>query len=685
MVVKDKIVKNKSLIAAVFVIFIMLVVLEPWKVYAQGVTKVADLPFPLYRACCALGNDGNIYVFGGLTGSSTKSSSVIRFNPNDKSVSVVADLGNGFEGGWAVNYNGKIYVGSGYYGSQPTKKIFIFDPSDNSISTVTSPTSINVYSYAGHGNIGAFTHSNKIYVFYGIYLSSYQSTVKIYNINNNTATTVNLSISPTYYSISSYNGLAYIVGCNDKAVDTGVLVFNPTSNTLVKEADFPYMAGMATCFGSDGIMYAIGGCKFKTPQELKSDIIKYDPVSKTHVVAGSLPVPRWLSCAALANNGKIYVFGGLDSLSVSSNPTTDILEIDPSSLAAPPGDFVLSGTLDNNDADLTWTVSSSATDYILERSTDGTNFSQLIQTSDNTYTDPNLTPGTYYYRVKAQNNYGTRMSNVITLTVQVSAPNIPVLSITLDDTDAYLSWTSVQDSTNYILERSTDGTNFRQLTKTSGNTYTDSNLTPGKYYYRVRASNAGGTSEPSNVVSVTIQLVPPSKYWVFWPAGGQYVEVDWNRGNIDLTGDMVQLWREDTVSGIWLPVKDISDDEKDSFTWFDTNVMAGLNYKYQVRVYDPSSWDWRIAAESEWAVEDRPFPAPGGLRITSTTDSSATITWTPISGATRYQIRISIDGGESWGKSTVYGTTETVTRPCMVQVMAGTHARSQWSGILRVQ
>lgn len=685
------VVKNKPTLIIILAIFILLFLFKTWGAGAQGVAKVADLPVAVYDACCALGDDGNIYVFGGfINNTGSKSSSVVRFNPNDKSVNIVADLGNGYEGGWAVNYNGKIYVGGGYYGTQPSTKIFIFDPSDNSIDTVTSPSAMNVYSDAGHGTMGAFLYNNNICEFWGCSLSTYQTTIKKYDPTNNSATTISKPPAVTYYSVSSLNNLAYIVGYYDNlATNTGVLVFDPTTNSLNKVSDFSYWAGSAAAFGSDGMLYLIGGKQITGYQELKSSITQYDPINKTSAVVGNLPVGRAFFTASKANNGKIYVFGGMDSVTFGSGITAEILEIDPSAFTALPSDFVLSGALDGSNANLTWTAADGASNYILERSTDGTNYSQINQTTARAYTDPNLAPGTYYYRATARNNFGSSVSNIVVLTAQPNPPpDAPVLSVTLENTNnAALTWTSVTGATNYILEKSTNGTNFTTLTQTASTSYTDPNLETGTFYYRVSAAGSNGTSVPSNVVSVTIQPTPPPapRDWVFWPTGGQYVEVDWIRENIDLTGSMVQLWREDTVSGIWMPVRDISDAEKESFTWLDTNVTSGLNYKYQIRVYNPTNWSWKIAVESDWAVQERPFPAPGGLQIASSSDTSATVTWSTVNGAGSYQVETSADGGNTWNSSTVGGPPITVKKPCMVKIKAGTHSRSQWSGILRVQ
>ena len=68
-----------------------------------------------------------------------------------------------------------------------------------------------------------------------------------------------------------------------------------------------------------------------------------------------------------------------------------------------------------------------------------------------------------------------------------------------------LNWTdNATDETSFKIERSTNGTTFRQITTRGSNvkTYTNSGLSANTvYYYRVRAYNARGNSTFSNIIS----------------------------------------------------------------------------------------------------------------------------------------------------------------------------------------
>lgn len=304
----------------------------------------------------------------------------------------------------------------------------------------------------------------------------------------------------------------------------------------------------------------------------------------------------------------------------------------------------------------------------------------LIGTTTGTQYDlTGLTPGTNY-KVEVspvQNGVeGQKTSATFSTLVPDPVTNLQVTNITT--TSATATWTGTPSADYYkvYLNGSLAGT-------TTNTQYSFSGLTPGtSYTVSVSAVESGVESDK---VSTTFQTPLPPTFRVYWIPGGSDVRVEWSSNGSSIPSGWLQLWRQDSQSGIWMPAKEISEAEKDAFTWTDINVTAGLNYKYQIRLYNPTTWEWDVIAESNWAELERPFSAPGGLKITSKSDTSATVTWNTVQGATTYQVQVSTDGGATWQTSTVSGPPVTVPRPCQVRVKAGTHARSQWSGILTVQ
>jgi len=256
-------------------------------------------------------------------------------------------------------------------------------------------------------------------------------------------------------------------------------------------------------------------------------------------------------------------------------------------------------------------------------------------------------------------------------------PNTNDINALIEATDGSIS----EGATSYIIERSEDNINFTQLTETSQISYTDSCLSPGTYYYRVKAKNETGVSGPSNIVSVTV--LTPTSFKAYWD--GNYVKVEWDRGDLDIQGTKFKLWRMDSNTNKWISIWDIGD--INGFEYTDKWVLQGINYNYAIRSSDGlSEWyEWQTLAESGWATGDRPYQAPGGLRVSSYTDTTALVTWLPISGVTTYKVQISTDGGNTWQEFTIESPSVIVPCPCMMRVKADTHERSQWSGVVRVK
>lgn len=226
-----------------------------------------------------------------------------------------------------------------------------------------------------------------------------------------------------------------------------------------------------------------------------------------------------------------------------------------------------------------------------------------------------------------------------------------------------------------------NGVDYVQIAETEQVNYLDPELPPGTYYYCVKAKNESGISGASNIVSVSV--LRPIAFTAIWE--GNDINVEWNKGDQVIEGSKFQLWRMDSNINKWISVHEIND--INSFTYIDTWVSQGMNYKYAIMSRgELGSWyEWVTVAESGWATGDRPYQAPGGLRVSSFTDTTALVTWLPISGATTYKVQISTDGGSTWQESSVESPSVTVPCPCMMRVKAGTHERSQWSGVLRVK
>jgi hypothetical protein len=179
---------------------------------------------------------------------------------------------------------------------------------------------------------------------------------------------------------------------------------------------------------------------------------------------------------------------------------------DPSSLgaSAPTHDRV----------DLNWSDNAGdETGFRIERSTDGSSFSQIATLGANasSYSDTGRAASTlYYYRVRAYNGAGNSgYSNVASATTQAPPPppatpgSFSASAVSGSRID--LGWSDVADEAGYRLERADDaGGPFDEIADlpSGATSYSDSSLELGvEYHYRLFAYNGSGNSDAAGPVS----------------------------------------------------------------------------------------------------------------------------------------------------------------------------------------
>lgn len=250
-------------------------------------------------------------------------------------------------------------------------------------------------------------------------------------------------------------------------------------------------------------------------------------------VVGDIPGTYVTIGAALANAtsytdtsavaGTSY-FYRVVAYNASGSTNSNTVRVD--AVASPPAAPTnLVGTLaSQTGVDLAWTDNATdETGFVVERSGNGGPFVQIAAlgarsgTGSVAFSDSSVVPGTTYdYRVKAVNSAGSSAySNTVNIVVP-AAPTPPAPPSNLSATAALLNrsrdtvtvtWTdNSSDETSFTLQRATDSTFTAGLSTTTipANITTTVETVRRRvtYWYRVRASNAGGNSGWSNVVSV---------------------------------------------------------------------------------------------------------------------------------------------------------------------------------------
>ena len=194
---------------------------------------------------------------------------------------------------------------------------------------------------------------------------------------------------------------------------------------------------------------------------------------------------------------------------------------------------------------LVWEDNSTNEDgFAIERSIDGTNFTQIATVGANVTNYPDTTvfgSTTYHYQVQSFQVCGSGevySGNSNTGTATTPAATLPAAPTGLTATavascQINLTWTD--NSTNeisFVIKRSPDGTIFSPIASVGANVtnYSDSGLSAGTpYYYQVAATNNTGASVDSNIASNTTTALPAT------PTGLTAIAISTNQINLAWT------------------------------------------------------------------------------------------------------------------------------------------------------
>lgn len=236
---------------------------------------------------------------------------------------------------------------------------------------------------------------------------------------------------------------------------------------------------------------------------------------------------------------------------------------------------------------LIWTDrSSNESGFIIERSPNNVNFSQIgvVGTNSMTFSDAGLPAATtYYYRVRATNSVGnssaSNTDSVSTPTLTVpTAPAGLTAEISLETPgQVVLIWTDRSNNEDaFLLERSTDNVNFTEIDSIVENLTTVNDLTAAPltvYYYRVRATNAAGNSAYTSSAKITTPSV--------------YIKDNADSGGITITGSWTAATTTDGFYGTnYLHDGDTGSGKSVTFT---PTLAAGGSYTVYARWTDGSN------------------------------------------------------------------------------------------------
>ena len=259
---------------------------------------------------------------------------------------------------------------------------------------------------------------------------------------------------------------------------------------------------------------------------------------------------------------------------------------------------------------LTWTDNATnETGFQVMSSVNGGTFAQvaapgpLTGTGSVSWTDTTVLAGnTYTYQVRAINASGSSAySNTVTVTVPVAGglPATPtgLTAAITSSTQVTLSWIDTSNNqTSFAVWRSVNGGTYAQVatvtrtaaesTATGGAvTYVNTGLTAGTTYnYYVRAVNAVGRSNTSNLVTVNFTGIPTGPAaptaLVATVQVGPAVLLTWTDNATNETGFQVERFAIN--GGAFTQIAAPGPSATSSATYTDTAVTAGNTYGYRV-------------------------------------------------------------------------------------------------------
>ena len=338
-----------------------------------------------------------------------------------------------------------------------------------------------------------------------------------------------------------------------------------------------------------------------------------------------------------------YVVTATNGVDTSADSTQDSAKP-----IAPPATFT--AIAGNAQVSLSWTASTGATSYTVERGTaSGIHTTTISPGNVTSYVDSSVANGTtYYYVVIANNATGSSDDSVERSAMpRPPIPAAPTFSgLSINDSQVALSWSTVTDAATYTLKRSvTSGSGYVAIpgaTNISATTYIDTGLANDtQYYYVVSATNITGTSPNSPQITGKPIATPV----ISAVAGTAKVTLSWNASSGATSY---------TIKRRLTPTGTITTLSPGNVTiYVDSTASNNTLYYYTVAAVNATG----TGGDSN-QVSATPIAAPTGL-VKTIGDGKVNLTWSAPAGAvvTGYTVKRSLSSTMSSPVSFDAGTS----------------------------
>jgi fibronectin type 3 domain-containing protein len=309
---------------------------------------------------------------------------------------------------------------------------------------------------------------------------------------------------------------------------------------------------------------------------------------------------------------------------------------------APAG--VTASALSSTSIAISWNSVSGAAKYKIYRSPNNGAYLEIGESTTLSYTDTGLTPATsYHYKVTAVDDNGNESSQSdlgYTATKSndnsLSAPT-GVAASALSSTSIAVSWNNVIGAVKYKIYRSnsSDGA-YLEIGESTTLSYTDT-VSPGTYYYKVTAIDAGGNESNKSTAD---DAVTNGNLTLSAPTGvaasalsSTSIAISWN----SVSGAAkYKIYRSSSSDGAYLEAG-----ESTTLSYTDTGLTPATFYYYRVTAIDASENESRKSvfgfAITKTATANKPSE-PLGVTATAESSSSISVSWNAVTGTSKYKV-----------------------------------------------
>lgn len=306
-------------------------------------------------------------------------------------------------------------------------------------------------------------------------------------------------------------------------------------------------------------------------------------------------------------------------------------------VGAPTGLMV---SVESGKLSLMWQPVAAATGYSVKRSdTPGTKFLTIGTTAGCTWLDEKVSAGsTYVYIVSASNEAGEGDDSApAQATLSLPPPAAPSgLAAEPRPGQISLAWSPSPGATSYTVKRAVEPAgSLTPIGKADATSFVDGGANPGtSYRYVVTATGPGGESPDSASAAATAQAPLAVPTGLKASPGNVRVSLTWTAVKEAAT---YVVKRAPAAGGPYSEIARVS-----GAAYVDGTVANGTAYRYVVQ----SRRDQVGSADSEPATVTPvgPPPAPGGMSVKSD-GRQLWITWSPVPGATFYNVKRSAAPG----------------------------------------